>query len=79
MQTHTRVGVVAAPKDIPLGSKIYIPELKNYKEDRIFNVEDRGGAVVVKDDGTHIIDIWLPTHEQVNEFGRKKTMVYLIE
>ena len=79
MQTHTRVGVIAAPKDIPLGSKIYIPELKNYKEDRIFNVEDRGGAVVVKDDGTHIIDIWLPTHEQVNEFGRKKTMVYLIE
>lgn len=78
MQTHTRVGVIAAPKDIPLGSKIYIPELKNYKEDGIFNVEDRGGAVVVKNDGTHIIDIWLPTHEQVKEFGRKKVLVYLM-
>lgn len=78
MQTHTRVGVIAAPKDIPLGSQIYIPELKNYKEDGIFNVEDRGGAVVVKSDGTHIIDIWLPTHEEVNDFGRKKVTVYLI-
>jgi 3D (Asp-Asp-Asp) domain-containing protein len=78
MQTHTRVGVIAAPKDIPLGSKIYIPELKDYKEDAIFNVEDRGGAVVVKSNGTHIIDIWLPTHEQVEEFGRKKVMVCLM-
>ena len=78
MQTHTRVGVIAAPKDISLGSEIYIPELKNYKEDGIFNVEDRGGAVVVKSDGTHIIDIWLPTHEQVEDFGRKKVTVYLI-
>jgi len=78
MQTHTRVGVIAAPKDISLGSEIYIPELKNYKEDGIFNVEDRGGAVVVKSDGTHIIDIWLPTHEQVEDFGRKRVTVYLI-
>ena len=78
MQTHTRVGVIAAPKDIPLGSEIYIPELKDYKDDGIFNVEDRGGEVVVKSDGTHIIDIWLPTHEQVKEFGRKKVIVYLM-
>ncbi len=79
MQTHTRVGVIAAPKDIRLGSEIYIPELRNYKEDSLFKVEDRGGAVVVKSDGTYIIDVWLPTHEQVKEFGRKKTIVYLIK
>lgn len=79
MQTHTRVGIIAAPKNIPLGSKVYIPELQNYKEDGIFNVEDRGGAVVVKSDGTYIIDVWLPTHDQVEEFGRKETTVYLME
>lgn len=78
MQTHTRIGIIAAPKDIALGSKVYIPELKNYKDDGIFNVEDRGGAVVVKRDGTYIIDVWLPTHDQVEEFGRKKTVVYLM-
>lgn len=79
MQTHTRVGIIAVPKDIPLGSKIYIPDLKGYKEDGIFDAEDRGGAVIIKDDGTHIIDIWLKTHEEVKEFGRKKAMVYLMK
>lgn len=78
MQTHTRVGIIAVPKDISLGSQIYIPDLKGYKEDGIFEAEDRGGAVVVKNDGTHIIDIWLKTHEEVKEFGRKKAVVYLI-
>ena len=77
MQTHTRVGVVAAPKEIPLGSTVYIPELKDYKSDGIFKVEDRGGAVVVKNDGTYIIDVWLPTHDEVKKFGRKKTLVFL--
>ena len=79
MQTHTRVGIIAVPEDIGLGRKIYIPDLKGYKEDGIFDAEDRGGAVVVKKDGTHIIDVWLKTHEEVKEFGRKKTMVYLMK
>ena len=79
MQTQTRTGVVAAPKEITLGSRLYIPDLKDYKEDMIFDVEDRGGAVKVKDDGTYIIDIWLPNHEEVKEFGRKKSVVYLIK
>ncbi|MDO5516413.1 MAG: SH3 domain-containing protein [Clostridium sp.] len=79
MQTQTRRGVVAAPKEITLGSRLYIPDLKYYKEDMIFDVEDRGGAVKVKDDGTYIIDVWLPNHEEVKEFGRKKSVVYLIK
>ena len=79
MQTHTRVGVIAAPKNIPLGSKMYIPELKNYKADGMFDVEDRGGAIKVKADGTYVIDVWVPTREEALEFGRKKTTIYLIE
>lgn len=79
MQTEIRLGVVAAPSSIPLGSKLYIPELENYKSDGIFTVEDRGGAVKQKEDGTYIIDVWLPTHEQVEEFGRKSTTIYLVE
>ncbi len=78
MQTKTRKGVVAAPKEIPLGSRIYIPQLEYYKPDCIFDVEDRGGAVKVKDDGTYIIDVWLPDHEQVKKFGRKLCIVYFI-
>ncbi|BCZ45948.1 hypothetical protein psyc5s11_20150 [Clostridium gelidum] len=79
MQTETRLGVIAAPSNISLGSKIYIPELKNYKADGMFNVEDRGGAIKVKEDGTYVIDVWVSTYEEAEEFGRKKTTIYLVE
>lgn len=77
--TETRVGVVAAPSSISLGSKLYIPELSYYKTDSVFDVEDRGGAVKTKEDGTYIVDVWFPTHEQVEEFGRIKTTAYILE
>ncbi|SFC85252.1 SH3 domain-containing protein [Clostridium uliginosum] len=78
MQTQTRIGVIAAPKNVPLGSKMFIPELKSYKSDCIFNVEDRGGAIKIKNDGTYIIDVWLPSHDKVKKFGRKRTVIYLL-
>ena len=79
METHTRIGVIAAPKDIPLGSKIYIPELTNLKSDGIFDVEDRGGAIKVKEDGTYVIDVWVPSYEEAIAFGRKEATIYLME
>ena len=79
MQTETRLGVIAAPSNISLGSKIYIPELKNYKADGMFDVEDRGGAIKVKEDGTYVIDVWVPTYEDAVKFGRKNTTIYLVE
>jgi 3D (Asp-Asp-Asp) domain-containing protein len=78
MQTRTRMGVIAAPKNIPLGSKMYIPELTNYKTDGMFDVEDRGGAIKIKNDGTYVIDVWVPTYEEAEKFGRKKTTIYLV-
>ena len=79
MQTETRLGVIAAPSNIPLGSKMYIPELENYKADGMFDVEDRGGAIKIKEDGTYVIDVWVPTYEEAVKFGRKKATIYLIE
>lgn len=79
MQTETRLGIVAAPSNIPLGSKMYIPELENYKADGMFDVEDRGGAIKVKEDGTYVIDVWVPTYKEAVEFGRKNTTIYLVE
>lgn len=78
MQTKARLGVIAAPSNISLGSNVYIPELKNYKADGVFSVEDRGGAIKVKKDGTYVIDVWVPTHEEAIKFGRKKTTIYLM-
>lgn len=77
MGTNTRVGVVAAPTEIPLGSTLFIPGLTPYKSDGIFDVQDRGGAVKRKADGTYIIDVWFPTHEQALEFGRRNMVAYL--
>ena len=79
MQTKTRLGVIAAPSNIPLGSKMYIPELESYKEDGMFDVEDRGGAIKIKEDGTYVIDVWVSTYEEAVEFGRKNTTIYLVE
>lgn len=78
MQTRTRMGVIAAPKNVPLGSKMYIPELTNYKADGMFDVEDRGGAIKIKNDGTYVIDVWVPSYEEAVRFGRKKTTIYLV-
>lgn len=79
MGTQTRVGVIAAPSNISLGSQLYIPDLLYYKNDGVFNVEDRGGAVKMKDDGTYVIDVWFPTYEEVEQFGRVKTTAYILE
>lgn len=79
METKTRLGVIAAPSNVALGSKIYIPELKNYKADGMFSVEDRGGAIKVKKDGTYVIDVWVPSYEEAVKFGRKSTTIYLME
>ena len=79
MQTRTKLGVIAAPSNIPLGSKMYIPELKNYKADGVFSVEDRGGAIKIKKDGTYVIDVWVSSYKEAVNFGRKKTTIYLMK
>lgn len=79
MGTTTRLGVIAAPKTIALGTQVYIPDLTFYKSDGIFSVEDRGGAIKVKADGTHIIDVWFPSHEKALEFGRRQATIYLMK
>lgn len=79
MGTTTRVGVVAVPQNIPLGSKLYIPDLTYYKSDGVFHAEDRGGAIQMKDDGTYIVDIWMPSHEQALQFGRQTMTAYIID
>lgn len=79
MGTSTRLGVIAVPTTISLGSKVYIPHLKFLKSDGIFTAEDRGEAIKVKADGTHVIDVWFPSHSEALKFGRVKTTIYLMD
>lgn len=62
-------GTVAVPKNIPLGSKIYINGVEH-------RAEDRGGAIIVRDDGTYIVDVWFPSHQKALDFGRVKATMY---
>lgn len=76
--TTTRIGTIATPKEIPLGTKLEIPYLTYYKNDATFEALDRGGAIKTKSDGTYIIDVWFPTHQQALDFGRVKTKAYIL-
>lgn len=69
--TLAQVGrtVAVDPNVIQLGTKIYIPELNT-----IFTAEDVGGKIL-----GNRIDIFMKTHQQALNFGRKKLTIYLLE
>lgn len=66
---HERYATVACPREYPLGTKFYIPALKN-----TFLCNDRGGAVsTIEHDGSVRLDIlqpnpiWVPDGEVVRD------------
>ena len=71
--TDTHWGVIAAPKEIPFGTKIIIAGFEN----TIFNVEDRGGYIKKVGD-TYRIDIFVETKEEAIKFGRQTRIAYII-
>lgn len=58
-------GCIAAPKDIPFHTKIRISGLG------VFNVEDRGGAIVRVDNNTIRIDVWMDSYKEAMHFGKR--------
>ncbi len=60
---------VATSSDYAFGTLFFIPYF-----DRVFEVEDRGGAIV-----DNRIDIYFDTHEEALQFGRKTITVFIIE
>lgn len=59
---------IAAPKDIPFGTKIYIPYF-----DATFTVEDRGGAIKGKR-----LDVYIDDLSEAKAFGRRKLDVHIL-
>lgn len=59
--------IAVDPDVIPYGSKVLIG-------DTVFTAEDCGGAV----QGDHI-DIYMDSHDQVEEFGTRYTTVYIVK
>ena len=60
---------LAAAKDIPFGTLVYIPYF-----DRVFEVQDRGGAINGKR-----IDIYFNTHGEAIAFGRRTLKIYIVK
>lgn len=63
---------VAAPKCIPFGSYITVGGTGNKRDGWTYRVNDRGGAIIVDDEGVYHIDILMSGPEQANAFGRKR-------
>jgi len=61
---------VAAPKCIPFGAKITVGGTGNKRDGWIYRVNDRGGRIVVDEDGVYHIDILMRNARQANNFGR---------
>ena len=60
---------LAAAKDIPFGTLVYIPYF-----DRVFEVQDRGGAI-----SGNRIDIFFNTHGEAIVFGRRALKIYIVK
>ncbi len=63
---------VAAGNAYPIGTVIYIPALKNKPNGGWFIVQDRGGAI-----SNGKLDIYMGTHNQALQFGRKTLECYV--
>lgn len=60
-------GTIAAPRNIPFGTVIKLDGLGE------FTVQDRGGGIKLKN-GVVLIDVWMPSHQEALQFGRKKNL-----
>ena len=58
---------IAAPPNIPLGTKLYIPELHH-----TYTVTDRGGAIK-----GNRLDLYVADKKRAMEFGRKELEVFV--
>lgn len=61
-------GTLAAPKQLPLYTKVFI-------DGQSFTVKDRGGAIKIKS-GMYVFDVWQPTHKQALKYGVKYGKMY---
>ena len=72
--TGVHWGVIAAPREIPFGTKMKIDGFG----DTVFTVNDRGGYIKKVGD-TYRIDVWFPRHGDAEKYGRRWTTATIIQ
>lgn len=70
---------IAAPKCIPFGSEVTFGGIGNWRDGVTYRVNDRGGAIVVDENGIYHIDILMAGPEQANKFGRRRGYIIVRE
>ena len=65
---------IATGKQIPFGTKVYIPYFKDYPNEGIFIAEDRGGAIK-----NNCIDVYMKNNSDAMDFGVQKLDVYILK
>lgn len=65
-------GVIAAPPELSLGTKMKIQGFG----DKIFTVRDRGGYIK-KVNGVYRLDVYFPSHSQALQYGRRVVKAYI--
>jgi 3D (Asp-Asp-Asp) domain-containing protein/uncharacterized protein YxeA len=65
---------VASGKNIPFGTKVYIPFFKDKPNGGWFVVQDRGGGISDND-----IDVFVNDHEECMEIGRRILDVWILK
>ena len=71
-------GMIAAPAEIPMGTKMIMPNDSVLKS-KVFTVEDRGGYIQKVGD-TYRIDVFVETTKYADNYGRKyNTEAYIVE
>lgn len=70
--TPTTWSTIAAGKNYPIGTIIYIPALKDKPNEGWFIVQDRGGSIT-----NNKLDIYMGTHTEAIQYGRKSLECYV--
>lgn len=85
-QTTSRPYGVAASRNIPMGSRVYVPRGAGYldrlvpgPDGRWWPVDDRGGALDVerRRSGLTRLDLRYKSHASAQQFGRKLILVFI--
>lgn len=71
--------ILAAPKDIPFGTKIRIEGTGTSCDGKVYTVEDRGGAIVKFNGDTWRFDIAMSTESACRKFGRRKGRAVVVK
>jgi 3D (Asp-Asp-Asp) domain-containing protein len=72
------LGTIAVPKEIELGTQMFIPDLKQYIGIDTFTAQDTGSAIV-KRGNVYKVDVWVFTHQQALKLGKKTMEAYVLQ